>query len=76
MATISDLEKAIEQSILDLPKDEQLCSIYTNVCAYSSNKGYLPILVDKVKTLILKEKVEGIYAALSILENSLFTERD
>ncbi len=74
--TDKDLQLVIEQSILDLDKDEQFKSIYPNVIAFASNKAYLGQLVDKVKYLLYKQGMTSIYDALGQIENTLFTEND
>ncbi|MEY5049975.1 MAG: hypothetical protein RLZZ175_3334 [Bacteroidota bacterium] len=74
--TDKDLQLVIEQSILDLDKDEQLKSMYPNVIAFASNKAYLGQLVDKVKYLLYVQGMTSIYDALGQIENTLFTEND
>ena len=74
--TDKDLEQVIEQSILDLDKDEQLKSMYPNVIAFASNKAYLSQLVQKVKYLLYEQGMTSIYDALGQIENTLFTEND
>jgi hypothetical protein len=74
--TDKDLEQVIEQSTLDLDKDEQLKSMYPNVIAFASNKAYLGQLVQKVKHLLYKQGMTSIYDALGQIENTLFTEND
>jgi superfamily I DNA and/or RNA helicase len=74
--TDKDLQLVIEQSILDLDKDEQLKSMYPNVIAFASNKAYLGQLIDKVKYLLYEQGMASIYDALGQIENTLFTEND
>ena len=74
--TEKDLELVIEQSILDLDKDEQLKAMYPNVIAFASNKAYLGQLVQKVIYLLYEQGMESIYDALGQIENTLFAEND
>jgi len=74
--TEKDLELVIEQSILDLDRDEQLKAMYPNVIGFASNKAYLGQLVQKVKYLLYEQGMESIYDALGQIENTLFTEND
>ena len=74
--TDKDLEQVIEQSILDLDKDEQLKSMYPNVIAFASNKAYHSQLVKKVKYLLYEQGMASIYDALGQIENTLFTENE